>query len=47
MRGCGGADGPWAAACDWRRVALGCSCGVVNRSHGLGLSEVWLLLPDV
>ncbi|MFD7629090.1 hypothetical protein ACFV7Q_24175 [Streptomyces sp. NPDC059851] len=45
--GCGGGDGPWTVACDWRLVALGCACGVVDRSHGLALSEVWLLLPDV
>ncbi|MEW1632893.1 hypothetical protein AB0469_02340 [Streptomyces sp. NPDC093801] len=44
--GCGGQDGPWDVACDWRRVALGCPCGAVHRDHGLSLSEVWLVLPE-
>ncbi|MFI9155875.1 hypothetical protein [Streptomyces sp. NPDC053367] len=45
--GCGGAAGPWTVSCDWRRITLGCPCGVVSREHGLALSEVWLVLPDV
>ncbi|UFR06710.1 hypothetical protein KBP30_38495 [Streptomyces sp. Go40/10] len=45
--GCGGKDGPWTVTCDWRRAALVCPCGVVNREHGLSLSEIWLVLPDV
>ncbi|MFF7208938.1 hypothetical protein ACFZAU_00200 [Streptomyces sp. NPDC008238] len=44
--GCARADGPWSVACDWRRIALGCPCGVVTGEHGLRFSEVWLLLPD-
>ncbi|MEU8677308.1 hypothetical protein [Streptomyces sp. NPDC048560] len=44
--GCGGADGPWTVLCDWRRVSLGCPCGVVSREHGLSLSESWLVLPE-
>ncbi|CAM5593000.1 MULTISPECIES: hypothetical protein [Streptomyces] len=45
--GCGGTTGPWTVTCDWSRIALGCPCGAVTRAHGLALSEVWLLLPDV
>ncbi|MEU7005575.1 hypothetical protein [Streptomyces sp. NPDC046332] len=44
--GCGGKDGPWTVTCDWRRVTLGCSCGVVSDEHGLSLSETWLVLPE-
>ncbi|MFJ1810085.1 MULTISPECIES: hypothetical protein [unclassified Streptomyces] len=44
---CGGKAGPWAVTCDWRLISLGCPCGVVTREHGLALSEVWLLLPDM
>ncbi|MFF3071388.1 hypothetical protein [Kitasatospora sp. NPDC057936] len=43
---CGGTAGPWAVACDWRLIALGCPCGETTREHGLAFSEVWLLLPD-
>ncbi|MES5825397.1 hypothetical protein [Streptomyces sp. RG80] len=44
---CGGKDGPWTVTCDWHLISLGCPCGVVTREHGLAVSEVWLLLPDV
>lgn len=44
---CGGRTGPWTVTCDWRRLSLGCPCGVVTDEHGLAFSEVWLLLPDV
>ncbi|NNN29408.1 hypothetical protein HLK59_03370 [Streptomyces sp. S3(2020)] len=44
---CGGQAGPWTVTCDWRLISLGCPCGAVTREHGLALSEVWLLLPDV
>jgi len=44
---CGGRDGPWTVTCDWRLIRLGCPCGVTTHEHGLALSEVWLLLPDV
>ncbi|QFR00265.1 hypothetical protein F9278_33450 [Streptomyces phaeolivaceus] len=44
---CGGTTGPWTVTCDWRRISLGCPCGAVTHDHGLALSEVWLLLPDM
>lgn len=44
---CGGQAGPWTVTCDWRRLSLGCPCGVVTDEHGLAFSEVWLLLPDL
>lgn len=44
---CGGQAGPWTVTCDWRRLSLGCPCGVVTDGHGLAFSEVWLLLPDL
>ncbi|MEU6987852.1 hypothetical protein ABZ946_31230 [Streptomyces sp. NPDC046324] len=45
--GCGRKDGPWTVTCDWRRVTLGCPCGVASDGHGLSLSETWLVLPEV
>lgn len=44
--GCASADGPWAVACDWRLVTLGCPCGLMTDRHGLTFSEVFLVLPD-
>ncbi|MFF2599167.1 hypothetical protein ACFVVB_08790 [Streptomyces californicus] len=44
--GCSNADGPWTVVCDWRRVTLGCPCGVTTDRHGLTFSEVFLVLPD-
>lgn len=44
--GCARADGPWTVAGDWRRITLGCPCGLVIDEHGLTFSEVWLRLPD-
>ncbi|MFC4506463.1 MULTISPECIES: hypothetical protein [Streptomyces] len=44
---CGGKTGPWTVTCDWRQISLGCPCGVVTHEHGLAISEVWLLLPDM
>lgn len=44
--GCGGIEGPWAVACDWRTVELACPCGTATAAHGLSFSEIWLLLPD-
>ncbi|MFH9087914.1 hypothetical protein [Streptomyces sp. NPDC017673] len=45
--GCGGTTGPWTVTCDWSLISLGCPCGTVIRAHGLALSEVRLVLPDV
>lgn len=44
---CAGKAGPWAVACDWRLIWLGCPCGAVTHQHGLAFSEVWLCLPDL
>ncbi|MFI1802307.1 hypothetical protein ACH415_01635 [Streptomyces californicus] len=44
--GCSNADGPWTVVCDWRRVTLGCPCGLTTDRHGLTFSEVFLVLPD-
>ncbi|MFD5574317.1 hypothetical protein [Streptomyces cadmiisoli] len=44
---CGNKTGPWTVSCDWRRISLGCPCGVTTHDHGLAISEVWLLLPDM
>ncbi|WP_327187233.1 hypothetical protein [Streptomyces sp. NBC_01334] len=44
---CGGTAGPWTVTCDWRLISLGCPCGAVTHEHGLALSEIWLLLPEM